>query len=118
MNILGLLSSTDLSTASITSAAIGVNHVIGFSASIVCTGSPVGTFKLQASNDDVNEYANVSASSWEDINGSEISIAAADTVLWNHWHVYFRWFRVVYTKTSGTGTITVATVNEKFKDLK
>lgn len=117
MNLVTFLSSTDLSTASITTSAIGVNHVYGFSIQIVFTGSPVGVFKLQASNDEVEEYASVDANTWDDITGSEISVTTADAITWNHEDVFFRWVRVVWTKTSGTGTITKAIMNEKLKDF-
>lgn len=113
MDILRTFPSTDLSTASIQSDPISIDNLSGFSLCLILSGSPVGSFKLQASNDPVEEPASVSSSSWVDIVGSSYSVSASGPILWNHSAAYFKWLRCIWTKTSGTGAITNATLNVK-----
>lgn len=117
MDLISTFSSTDLSTASITTSAINVNFRIGFSIGLVFTGSPVGTFKLQASNDQTETASSVASDTWADITGSTVNVTAANTIVWNHADMYSRWVRIVWTKTSGTGTITKATLNDKLNGV-
>lgn len=68
----------------------------GFSIHLVYTGAPVGSLKLQASND---------GATWEDVASSTVAVSAASSTLYNLADQYYRLVRVVYTRTSGTGTI-------------
>jgi len=96
-----ILDGTDLST-DIASNAINVARCIAYSIQIVFTGSPTGEFKLQGSLDDDGDPTN-----WTDITGSEESVTAAGDLLWNAQGVGYKYVRLVYTSTSGTGTMTV-----------
>lgn len=113
------LSSTDLAQASITSEGIWLGHVSDFSIQIVFTGAPVGSFKLQASNDEGREdqgnggWNDDGVNNWSDVSSTTIAISAAGDFIFNYANSGFRWFRVVYTRASGTGTITVARYNTK-----
>jgi hypothetical protein len=93
------LTSTDMS-ASITSQAISVLKHPHAAIQAVCTGSPVGTFTLEASVDGTN---------FATITNSSQAVSGADSVLWNLAGKGFAWVRVVYTRTSGTGTLAVHT---------
>lgn len=112
------LSSTDMSQTSITSSGIWLGHISDFSIQLVFTGSPVGTFKLQASNDQGNEdkgnggWSDSGVTNWTDLDSAQ-AISAAGNLMYNYRGAGFRWVRLVYTKDSGTGTITVARANCK-----
>ena len=65
----------------------------------------VGTVKLQASNDfDPTVQPNV-AGTWTDITGSAVSVSGSGSYGWNVSDVHYAWVRVVWTSTSGQGTM-------------
>jgi len=93
----------DMSSATLTSAWLPLANVTNVCVQAVYTGSPNGTLKLQASND---------ASNATDISGKTIAIAAAGNGILELTSAGYAYLRVVYTKSSGTGSLTV-TVNGK-----
>lgn len=95
-----VLSSTDLSNSTVTSDPIPAYMVSKLSIQIVFTGSPTGTFKLQGSTD--RGYG--TPSNWTDLSNMSSAVTAAGDIMWTVEGV--KWVRMVYTKTSGTGTIT------------
>lgn len=95
------LDGTDLST-NVASNAVYVGNCINYSIQIVFTGSPVGEFKLQGSLDNDGDPTN-----WTDITGSEESVTAAGDLLWNAQGVGYKYVRLLYTFSSGTGALTV-----------
>lgn len=89
--------STDLST------------VQGFSIQAKHTGSPVGVLKLQISD-------NETLLGWDDYPNSEMDVPSSNGVYtWNVSEVHFDSVRLVYTATSGSGTLT-AYINGKGDD--
>lgn len=94
------LSSTSLAS-SLTSDGIFVERCTEYSIQVVFTGTPVGEFKLQGSLDAGTP------SNWTDITGSAESVTEAGDILWNAQGVGYRWVRLVYTSTSGSGTLTI-----------
>lgn len=105
-----ILSAGDMSSSSLTSIGVDLQQMFGFSIQAVMTDAPVGTLKLQVSNDIVqpslgtDPAANVT--NWIDYTGSSQSISAAGNFLWDVADANYRWVRAVYTKTSGTGALT------------
>lgn len=97
-----LLSGGDMS-GNITSNAQQLNQMALSAIQAYWTGSPVGTLKLQISNDNAN---------WTDYTGSSTSVSGAGNFVWNLVYAGFPWVRVVYTFSSGTGSLSV-TVNGK-----
>ncbi len=98
--------------ASSNGAAIHVESMTGFSIMAKWTGSPVGDFTLEASNnaftDNVNNNENPDAL-WVTITGSDVAAGGTSgNQIWNVSDVYYKAVRVVYTRTSGTGTYTAA----------
>jgi len=99
--------------------AIYLGHIAQYAIQLVFTGAPVGTFKLQCSNDagkpNAESKAEQSASvvNWTDIASSSSAISVAGNITWNAENVGYLWVRVVYTRTSGTGSVTVANANMK-----
>lgn len=97
---------------------VWLGHICNYSLQLVFTGSPVGTFKLQASNDhgmpdggQTPQALNVS--NWTDVTGSSQAVSAAGNIMWNVENAGYTFVRVVYTVTSGTGTLTSARANVK-----
>lgn len=83
-------------------------------ATISGSGSLNGTLKLQASNDAGVDLANnpvpsqvTGLSNWSDIAGTTQTVTVDGSSMWNVADIGFRWLRVVYTKTAGTGTILI-----------
>lgn len=74
-------------------------------------GSPVGVWKIQASLANVTLAADIPSTSWGDVSGSSTTIAADGCYLNDIALTNYVWIRNVYTRTSGTGTITT-TYNE------
>lgn len=67
------------------------------------TGAPVGSLKLQVSVDNVN---------FVDLPDSPQAVSAAGQFMWNVTDTNYDKIRLVYTRTSGTGTLNVQ-VNAK-----
>lgn len=106
-----LASSIDLSAASYTSPAVPLKNIYGFSIAMNITGAPIGTLKLQVSNDpETNDTMPGGAPApvpthFADLTGASISIIASDTtVMFNVHDVGYNYVRVVYTRASGSGT--------------
>jgi hypothetical protein len=101
--------------------SIGVNTNIGKNITIqaVWSGAPVGDFKVQISNDIVEENTLRGADpasnviNWSDYTGSiQAAGGSSGNWMWLDKNIGYHWIRLVYTRTSGTGTLT-ATFNGK-----
>lgn len=112
-----ILTGCDMSTTSCTSIGLDMNQYFGGSIEAVFTGSPSGTFVVEVSSDNVQPcvvgQANCPSApnpggnvvNWVTYTGSSESISAAGNFLWNLTHAGYRWVRLVYTKSSGTGSL-------------
>lgn len=89
--------------------ALWLADVVNYSIQLVFSGSPIGVWKLQASNDETRLIDGVQHSpnpvNWTDIVGSSQPISASGTHIWNVANEGYLWVRVVYTATSGTGSL-------------
>ena len=68
-----------------------------------------GTFKLQACNNPFTNNVNMTAdplATWVDVTGSSIAVTAAGSQFWNVSDAYYSAFRLVWTSTTGIGTVT------------
>lgn len=96
---------------SVNSDPIRLENIGAYSIQIVWTGglSPVGTFKLQCSNDHGPTTGSTSTvealANWTDIDGSSEAIAADGDITWTASLPGYRWVRVVFTSTSGDATL-------------
>ncbi len=101
-----IVSAGDMS-ASINSDSTYLDQVVLASIQAVWSGAPVGTIKVQLSNDvgaDLN--GNGSVSNWTDVSGSSVSTGgSANSYIWELPNIGARWVRLVYTRVSGTGTL-------------
>lgn len=102
-------------TTTINSPAIPVDQAWGYAVHAVWTGTPTGTLKLQASCDApllTNQTSSgvTTVTNWTDITSSSVAVAgAAGDYMWNVTTGSYRFFRLVYTNISGTGTLNALT---------
>lgn len=104
--------------ASATLTPVWLGHIVNYSLQLVFTGTPAGTFKLQCSNDPgrpsaqgTPEYDTVV--NWTDIADSSQAVSAAGDITWDVQNAGYVWVRVVYTRSSSTGSLTSARFNVK-----
>lgn len=98
-----IVTNGDMSLASIESEAVLLDQIIGYAVQCVCTGSPVGTLKLQVSCDLTDDKTRIV--NWDDLDSSSTAISAAGITTYNVDMQYYKWFRLVYTRTSGSGVL-------------
>lgn len=114
-NVIETVVNGDMS-ANIVSDPISLDQIFGFAVQAVYTGSPVGVIKLQATCDapnrnlQISDPQAVSLVNWDDIASSSAAVPYANNILtWNVDRVYYRFFRLVYEATSGSGVLNVVT---------
>jgi hypothetical protein len=110
-----LMAAGDMSV-SINSDPIDVRNLVIASLQIVMTGAPIGTIKLQCSNDTF-EYLKQpgiqpAAVNWTDIADSSLGVSAAGNIVYNLTSLGYDQLRVVYTAVSGTGTMSIRMVGK------
>lgn len=92
------------------SSAVDASYIIWVSLQLVAAGSsPVGTIKLQASNDMI-QAANLASlttpTNWNDIPNTTVNVSGNGSYVIPKTEISYQWIRAVWTATSGTGTIT------------
>jgi hypothetical protein len=98
--------------ATFVTAAVRIEHTTRFSVVglIAGGGTPVGTIVVQGSNnafmESGTEVENPNAT-WGEIAGSSKSITNDGVFVYNTSDAAFRAYRLSYTRTSGTGTVTL-----------
>ena len=92
-----LANAVSMAASSNSQAAI-LDHVNDVCIQCIYTGSPVGSLKAQASNNGTD---------WSDVTGSTVAVSAADNTVYNFANVAYIKLRIVYTRTSGTGSLTI-----------
>lgn len=93
---------------------VWLGHIANFSIQLFFTGTPGGSFTLQASNDpgqidqagQAVQYAGVT--NWTTVADSAFTVSAAGDVMWDVQNTGYNWVRVVWTQTSGSGSLTSA----------
>lgn len=98
---------TDNST--LNSTIIPLEQAFGCAIQAVWTGTPNGTIKLQASCDlPVNNIGQGSqtVTNWTDIaNTPQVIAGSSGNFMWNITSAMYRYVRLTYTNTSGSGTL-------------
>lgn len=102
-----ILNQTDMA-ADCASFAYLVSQGVWFAIQAVWTGSPVGNLKVQFSNDLTDNPTKVT--NWTTASTQAISAAGDYTA---DIQSGAKWVRLLYSRTSGTGTITSTRVNTK-----
>jgi len=95
-----ILAAGDMSLASLTSSIISIQRIDNVAVQLTWTGNAVGTFAVQVSNDQ---------SGWSalDTSGAPSISGTAGTIMLDLNLTSAPYLRVVYTRTSGTGALTV-----------
>ncbi len=107
-----ILSGIDMST-SFQSAAISIIGNIAFSFQMNWTGSPVGTFSIDFSNDTAQNIQSTLPTKWINYAASATTTSGATgcTIAWTQPVVPNNWVRLNYVAASGSGTLTSAEYN-------
>lgn len=98
---------------------IYLGNIVNYSIQLVFTGTPVGTFKLQCSNDlgkstlPGKVAQSDTVTHWTDVGGSDVAVTTASNHAYNVQNCGYLWVRVVYTATSSTGSLTIARITIK-----
>lgn len=96
-----------------------LGHIAYFSIQAFFTGSPTGNFTLEASNDKGIEdrtsggWSAAGVSNWTTVADSAFPVTAAGDVMWDVQNVGYRWVRVRWTWTAGSGSVTSIRANAK-----
>lgn len=105
----------------LTSQAMQLWDIFGYSIQVVFTGTPTGSFKLQGSCDPIIKgnpagQTPQTPAHWSDIENSTQSITAAGDFVYNVADSEYNYVRLIYTDTSGgtsTASLTSAIFNGK-----
>lgn len=76
----------------------------------VFDGAPNGILKLQISNDFAPTNPTQTITNWSDYTGSQVAVTGSGNWAWNIEPLGFRWLRLAYVPTSGTGTLNAIAV--------
>ncbi len=100
-----ILSAGNMASATLTSTSISCEHAEVIGIHVVCTGSPNGTFTVQESCDAGVLDDGSDLTTWTTV--ATQAITASGDILWRYPAPVGTWLRVVYTKSSGTGSCTI-----------
>lgn len=81
-----------------------LEQIFAYSMEAVYTGSPNGTLSLQASND---YNPNTGNGTWTEIVDSPNAITGAGSSFWNVTSSNYKFVKLVYVRSSGTGSLSV-----------
>ncbi len=103
-----ILIPTQSAAVDITSAGFQLVDLQGFSVTVDFTGADVvGTLTLQGTNDQTG------STGWITVASSSQAVTASADHMWNVQGAEYRWVRVFWDYTSGTGNITATLVAKK-----
>lgn len=110
-NNIALWSSQAMGVATITTAAVQLEHIFGFAVQLVWTGTPVGNFTIEVSNDMPPAGGVIPSTfaptNWSTLSGStKAAGGAAGEHIYNVTDAMYRWFRIKYVGTGSTGSVT------------
>lgn len=89
------------------SSQIDSRLLFSMSVQVVAAGAPVGVVKVQVSNDEGSSIPiPFSPTNWVDLPSISVAISASGNFLIPKFDLCYNYVRIVYTKTSGTGSIT------------
>lgn len=90
--------------ANVTSTCVDMNNTITASIQAIWTGATAnGTLQLQTSNDIASSCSGVT--NWSTYTNSQVFVVGAGNFTWVLDSASYRWLELVYTETSGTGTL-------------
>lgn len=93
--------------ADATSDAVLIDQIYGYTCQCIYTGSPVGNLKIQATNELPNDHTEV-PTTWNDLSTLTVAISASGSTMVSPVQgQFYKYFRVKYERTSGSGNLTV-----------
>lgn len=106
-----ILTAGDMSQATVVSIGLDMDQIFVGSVQAHWTGTPVGDFTIEISNDivAVSQGADPAANvvNWTTYTGSsQAAGGAAGSFMWNISNIGVRWLRLKYTKSGSTGSVT------------
>lgn len=114
-----IITAGDMSQATVASFGMHVDQGVNWTIQAIWTGVPVGNFTIQVSNDivAVNPVSTgdpaINVVNWTTYTGSSTAAGGAPgDFAWIAQNAGYQWVRLLYTRTSGTGTVN-ATFNGK-----
>lgn len=106
-----LWSAQALGASTITTAAQPLDHIYGFAIQAVWSGTPTGDFSLEISCD--NPLDGTAPTNWDTLPSSTVAAGgAAGSQTWVVSEAFYKWVRIKYVGTSGTGSV-AARINIK-----
>jgi hypothetical protein len=93
-------------SADVESSPILLDQIYGFAMQAVYTGAPDGVLKIQVSCD-ITSFAD-KVVNWDDLASSSVIISAAGITTYNVDAQFYKWVKIVYTFSAGTGVLNVA----------
>ena len=117
-NILDDLSGVDM-TSNITGPAIWLGHIANFAIQLVFTGSPNGSFKLQASCDeyDPKDPSGSNVINWTDIADSSQAVSASGDHMWSVENAGYTFVRLVWTDSASGSPSTITSARFMVKGV-
>lgn len=102
--------SNGLLTANRESSPVDVRYSFGFSVHLKVTGTPTGTFRLQATNDDPS----AGTPEWVNLASTDVAAVGAPlATLYNVSDAFYGWYRVIYLFSSGTGSVSAKHLDKR-----
>lgn len=86
-------------SADVTSSALDTSSMVSVSVQAAVTGTCAGTIKMQASNDAASPV------NWSDIANATVSVSNTGVYFIPKQDISYQYIRIVYTRTSGSGTL-------------
>jgi len=108
-----LMAAGDISQATVTSNPVLVDQLdIGFAFACVTAGGGTGTLKVQACNDHgaytgTDPATATGLTNWVDVTSATLTVTGDGVWMLNLSNQNYRWARVVYTRTAGSGTLNI-----------
>lgn len=112
------LDGTDM-TSTILSESVWLENMANAAIQIVFTGTPNGTFKLQASCDEPskNVPAKSTPQNWTDVVDSSQAVVAAGNHIYEMQNIGYTFVRVVWTDTSSGSPSTITSIRFMVKGV-
>ena len=113
---LAVTSSGDLSQATVTIGPVDLRSIPAAALQLAWTGSPVGTLQLQGTTGQPTNSSTAQTNSWPgpwSPVGTAVGTSGINNYTWDITSTGLSAVQVVYTRTSGTGTITLARGQQK-----
>lgn len=101
-----LFQNADMS-GNLTSVPISLFNIFGYCIQLEFTGAPVGATTIMVSNDPSDQGGAIvpAPTNFTLLANSSLAISAAGDLMYNVNECNYNWFKVLYTRTSGTGSL-------------